>query len=137
MAVVEPGGCPFSDAAPFRKKDAASKAAALKYLGERGVLLVDPLPYSLQYSGKNVPHSNLRDKLGYRAATRQGWAHCLKLMRDSGTHLHPDCKVVFSLLKSARALLEEHGMALPLPDGVTFEGFDLGLHSSACARVVN
>ena len=34
----------------FVKKDATSKAAVLAWLGQQGVLLIDPLPFALSYT---------------------------------------------------------------------------------------
>lgn len=114
------GGAPT---AKFKKKDKASKAETLRYLGKRGVLLVDPLPMSLSYSGRKVAHSGLRAKADYPRAARQGWAEVVRQLTDAKVQLHADVVVVSSLLNSARALLVEGvGDAatprpLPLPGG--------------------
>ena len=44
----------------FVKRDAASKAAALAWLGAQGVLLIDPLPFALAYTKLAGQHGALR-----------------------------------------------------------------------------
>jgi len=113
-ALVGGVGAIEGSAPNFVKKDAAAKAAVLKYLGERGVLLVDPLPFSLQYSkcalGK---HSNLRGKKAYAEAARHGWDEVLQQLCDANVTIHPDVVVGFTLLKSAQALIDSEPLRLP------------------------
>ena len=106
----------------FTKKNADSKAAALRYLGSRGVLLVDPLPFSLYYSGKGdgCKHSNLREKVAYTAAARAGWEEVLTQLDDVGVDIATDVVIGFTLLKSARALTigdDQGPRPLKLPGG--------------------
>ena len=91
----------------FCKRNAEAKAAAMDYLGERGVLLVDPLPHSLAYSGKGVAHGGLRDKASYKALCALGW----DALHETLARLtwHPQCTVAFSLPKSCRAVLAATG----------------------------
>ena len=97
------------------KNNAESKAKALDFLGEHGVLLVDPLPVALPYSGKgsDVPHSALRDKQAYSKLAAKGWAACLKDLE--GLTFSADLRVAFSLRKTMRALLGGKRGELKLP----------------------
>ena len=99
------------------KNNAESKAKALDFLGEHGVLLVDPLPVALPYSGKgsDVPHSALRDKQAYSKLAAKGWAACLKDLE--GLTFSADLRVAFSLRKTMRALLGGKRGELKLPGG--------------------
>lgn len=116
--------------APTRTRDAASKAKALDFLGEHGVLLVDPLPVALPYSGKgsDVPHSCLRDKQAYGKLAAKGWAACLKDLE--GLTFSADLRVAFSLRKTMRALLGGKRGELKLPGGHKM-AFDEGEHCIA------
>lgn len=127
-----------SSAPVFAKKNADAKAATLRYLGEQGVLLVDPLPFSLFYSGKGdgCKHSNLRDKAAYTTAARVGWEEVLAQLDDAGVVLHDKVVIGFTLLKSARALTIDSGQALRplrLPGGreVVIEPKDATFTTSA------
>ena len=108
------GAAEGGDVPTFTKKDAIVKAAALQYLGSRGVLLVDPLPLSLDYTGRGAKHSNLRNKAAYTQAARAGWEEVIALLSAAGVELHERVVVGFTLLKSARALTLEHGEPRPL-----------------------
>ena len=102
------------------KNDAANKAATLQFLGEQGLLLCDPLPVSLDYSGKNVTHSGLREKAAYGELCALGWRQCVARLEAAGVQLDPECVVAFSLPKSCRAVLQAHSGLLPLPGGRCF-----------------
>ena len=116
---------------PTHTRTAASKAKALDFLGEHGVLLVDPLPVALPYSGKgsDVPHSALRDKQAYSKLAAKGWAACLKDLE--GLTFSADLRVAFSLRKTMRALLGgESAGVLELPGGRKLD-VDEGKHCIA------
>ena len=87
----------------YSKGHAASKAAALAYLGRQGVMLVDVLPLALPYSGKGTSvHGPLRDRPGYALLAGLGFQDQLRQLAHL---LHPQVMVAFSLRKLLRALL--------------------------------
>ena len=104
----------------FKQSDAAAKSATLDFLGEHGVLLCDPLPIAMRYSGATdgpICHGNLRGKSAYEQLCVLGWQRVIERLEALGIELHPQCTVAFSLRKSARALLTHHEGKLPLPNG--------------------
>lgn len=107
----------------YKAKDAAKKEDVMRWLGEHGVLLMDPLPFALPYSGKVAGEDkrpNLRSKQDgrpYASLCAMGWRLCLERIESAGLKLAPGLAVAFSLPLSGRALLGAHGGRVPLPDG--------------------
>ena len=102
----------------FVKRDAASKAAALAWLGAQGVLLIDPLPFALAYTKLAGQHGALRASAHYPRLCADGWRLALRDLNDAGVRLHTRLAVGFSLRTAARGVLAAHGGArLPLPAG--------------------
>lgn len=110
----------------FIKKDAPSKAAVLAWLGQRGVLLVDPLPFALSYTklkaagpdAKKLLHGALRASASYPPLCEAGWQLAMRDLSDEKVVIHPKAAVAFSLKTAARGVLApQQGARLPLPGG--------------------
>lgn len=100
----------------FVKRDGASKSGVLTWLGARGVLLVDPLPFALSYT-KLAGHS-LRASRSYAHLCAEGWDLALHDLEQEHIEIHDHVAVAFSLRTAARAVLSAHeGVRLALPGG--------------------
>jgi hypothetical protein len=102
----------------FVKRDGASKSGVLTWLGARGVLLVDPLPFALSYTKLAGQHSSLRASRSYAHLCAEGWNLALHDLETEHIKIHDHVAIAFSLRTAARAVLSAHeGVRLPLPGG--------------------
>ena len=87
----------------FVKRDGASKSGVLTWLGARGVLLVDPLPFALSYTKLAGQHSSLRASRSYAHLCAEGWNLALHDLETEHIKIHDHVAIAFSLRTAARA----------------------------------